>query len=184
MVRFKTSEEAKGVAEMVESIFGVVAQSLPVQPEEIPVELRTTYSILLIVLAASRIGIGLLVLIGLVLLVVHGDVGYLGSLFVILILGYLFIPAFITLGLMRRRSTGWLKFETRTVTLRTRNDWNPMRSPTRISWTGPTSISYRSLGSKMELWFQSSTDALRAVALLHDRFPNMKEEKEIIGKSY
>jgi hypothetical protein len=172
LLRFKTVEGASQASDLLKDELSVVVEPLPKPPEEIQVELQVLYSLRDMISATIRMGVGLVLLVGLVGSLSNQSIGEIATFIAILFLGYLIVPGLLVLAMMRRKFKTWLRFEPGVVYLKTNLT---TISPRSIAWENATTVSVKSRGSKMRLQFLSSVDAVRAVQLLKERFPSLEQ---------
>jgi len=175
LLRFESPEKAQRVAAELNAEIPELRVTTLRSPEEFEVRVQPSYVFGLLYAAGFRISMGLLVLLGFILLLLHGNIGVIGSSIVVLILGYLFIPAFFLVRTMLRQYDGVLRFEGKSMAIRTAGSWDSLSAPIEIKVDGPLSVVIRSRGSKRKFLFHSSNDASKAVRLVRERYPSVKE---------
>jgi len=141
--------------------------------EEVPVQIRllltARYVILQIYVLFWRLVVGLFFL---VVLRAFGSFGLVVGM--VLFLGYVGFPVWALFVRARRRTQGWLRFQGRSIVVRTLADWI-LVDPKVIEWKRSQVIVLRGRGTKYELSFPTTESLTRAVARIRTAYPGVQE---------
>jgi hypothetical protein len=170
-LRFKSSEEASRVAEIVRHSSSLLEEPL-VPVEEFPVQVRLLitgrYAILQFYVLFWRIVVGLFIIL------VLESFGLFGlGIGILLGVAYIGIPIWTAFVKARRATQGWIRVQGRSIVVRTGMDWTPM-FPKVIEWKSPKVIVLRGR-TKYELSFPTAQDLSQTVTKIRTMFPQVQE---------
>ncbi len=112
--------------------------------------------------------------VGLFLLLALGALGNIGLVVgTVVLIVYVGLPFWAMLIKARRRVEGWIRFQGKSITVRSR-DWIPVY-PETIEWKSPQVIVLRGHGIGYELSFLTAETLTRAVARIRTAHPGVRE---------
>ena len=177
-LRFKTPEEASRAASIIKQNSTVLEEPL-VPVEEFPVEFRLLLSARYVVALVYVLFVSLAV--GLFLLLALGALGNIGLVVgTVVLIVYVGLPFWAMLVKARRSVQGWIRFQGKSITVRSRDFPIPVY-PETIEWKSPQVIVLRGRGISYELSFLTSESLTRAVARIRTAYPGVQE---ILAETY
>jgi hypothetical protein len=171
-LRFKGHEDASQAASILGASSSLTVEALtPV--EEFPVHVRflvsAGYLMLQLYVLLYRLFVAAIVL------VILGSFGTIGLILgIALVIGYFGLFFWTVLVKDRRGVEGWLRFEGRSIAVRTRTQWVSI-FPKIIEWKSPTVFTIRGLGTKLEITFPANQDATQIASKIKAIHPNSRE---------
>ena len=178
-LRFKTPEQASRAASIIRGSSHVQEEPL-VPVKEFPVQVRLLvtgrYVILQLYVLFWRMFVGLFIFV--VALDIFRTFGLvIGA---IVFVTYVGGPAWAMFVKAKRKTQGWLRFQGRSIVVRTSTDWTPI-IPKIIEWKSAQVIVLSGRGTKYELTFLSAQDLTQSVIRIRTVFP---QAQEILAETY
>ena len=171
-LRFKSPDEASQVASTIRRSFSVLEEPL-VPVEEFPVQVRFLISAGYVVLQLYIFLFRLIV--AAIILVFSGEFGpfgfAVGIVLVIVYFGLFFWSVFVKL---RRRTQGWLRFEGKSIAVRTPDSWAAI-FPRTMEWRSSTVFILRGPGTKLEVSLPNNQNTIQITSKMKALRPEIRE---------
>jgi hypothetical protein len=171
-LRFKDPGEASQVASILSASSSLIVEvATPV--EEFPVQVRFLvtggYVMLQLYVLLYRFFVAAIVL------AILGSLGTVGLILgVALVIGYLGLFFWTVLVKDRRMTEGWLRFEGKSMVVRTRTQWAAV-FPKIIEWKSPIVFTLRGPRTKLEITFPTTQNAFQIASKIKTIHPNLRE---------
>jgi hypothetical protein len=177
-LRFKSPGDALQAATIIKRNPFVLEEPL-VPIEEFPVQVRYLVTSLYVMVQLYAL-LFRIVLVG-IFFAIFAQFGAFGlTLGILFGIFYFGIFLFGLLVRNRRRVPGWIRFDGRSIAVRTAIDWSPV-IPKLIEWKNPNVIVLRGRGTKHELFFPTTQDLTTVVTKIRTAFPQVQE---ILSRTY
>jgi len=171
-LRFKSPDEASQVASTIRRSFSVLEEPL-VPVEEFPVQVRylisAGYVVLQLYIFLFRLIVAAIIL---VFSGAFGPFGFaIGIVLVIVYFGLFFWSVFVKL---RRRTHAWLRFEGKSIAVRTPDSWAAI-FPRTMEWRSSTVFVLRGPGTKLEISLPNNQNAIQIASRMKAFRPDIRE---------